>query len=85
MLYEVITHVHMDKRRTALSRVRRRVASSRLALETVEEERRFPFHRDDITFRRLRQDVKPQSNAVVLCIMDTSGSMDTIKKRNNFV
>ena len=73
-------HVHMDKRRTALSRVRRRVASGRIAVETVEGERRFPFHRDDITFRRLRQDVKPQSNAVVLCIMDTSGSMDTIKK-----
>lgn len=73
-------HVHMDKRRTALARVRRRVASGHAALQRTEAERRFPFHRDDITFRRLRQDVKPQSNAVVLCIMDTSGSMDTVKK-----
>ncbi len=72
-------HVHMDKRRTAIARIRRRVASSRnVALEV--KEKRFPFHRDDITFRRLRQDMKPQSNAVVFCIMDTSGSMDTIKK-----
>lgn len=72
-------HVHMDKRRTAIARIRRRVASSRnVALEVKEE--RFPFHRDDITFRRLRQDMKPQSNAVVFCIMDTSGSMDTVKK-----
>ena len=73
-------HVHMDKRRTAIARVRRRVASGDAAIQRTEAERRFPFHRDDITFRRLRQDVKPQSNAVVLCIMDTSGSMDTVKK-----
>jgi sporulation protein YhbH len=72
--------VHMDKRRTAIARVRRRVASGQAALVQQEEDQRFPFHRDDIRFRRLRQDVKPQSNAVVLCIMDTSGSMDTIKK-----
>lgn len=71
--------VHLDKRRTAIARVRRRVASSRAAAPEPERER-FPFHRDDIRFRRLRQEAKPQSNAVVLCIMDTSGSMDTIKK-----
>ncbi|MFQ5935094.1 MAG: YeaH/YhbH family protein [Acidiferrobacterales bacterium] len=71
--------VHMDKRRTAIARVRRRVASSK-HMPAEEARDRFPFHRDDITFRRLRQEVKPQSNAVVLSIMDTSGSMDTVKK-----
>jgi sporulation protein YhbH len=71
-------HIHMDKRRTAIARIRRRVASRNAAVETEEE--RFPFHREDVTFRRLRQDMKPQSNAVVFCIMDTSGSMDTVKK-----
>lgn len=71
--------VHMNKRRTAIARVRRKVASRRAAaVEAVEE--RFPFHRDDIRYRRLRHDMKPQSNAVVLCIMDTSGSMDIMKK-----
>ncbi|MEE8266789.1 MAG: sporulation protein YhbH [Acidiferrobacterales bacterium] len=71
--------VHMNKRRTAIARVRRKVASGRVAaVEAVEE--RFPFHRDDIRYRRLRHDMKPQSNAVVLCIMDTSGSMDIMKK-----
>src|SRR5699024_7916055 len=39
-----------------------------------------PFHRDDMRYHRLREDPRPQSNAVVLCIMDTSGSMDTLKK-----
>ncbi len=71
--------VHMNKRRTAIARVRRKVASRRAAaVEAVEE--RFPFHRHDIRYRRLRHDMKPQSNAVVLCIMDTSGSMDIMKK-----
>ncbi len=70
---------HMDKRRTAIARVRRKVATGRLATVEVEAER-FPFHREDLRFRRLRQDTKPQSNAVVLCIMDTSGSMDVMKK-----
>ncbi|MFQ6021703.1 MAG: YeaH/YhbH family protein [Acidiferrobacterales bacterium] len=76
---KVGVRVHMDKRRTAIARVRRRVADSQVAEDEPERER-FPFHRDDITFRRLRRDVKPQSNAVVMCIMDTSGSMDTVKK-----
>lgn len=74
--------VHMDKKRTAISRIRRKVATQRVtaAMETAPSERRFPFHRDDIRYRRLQQDLRPQSNAVVICIMDTSGSMDTMKK-----
>ena len=71
--------VHMNKRRTAIARVRSKVASRRVAaVEAVEK--RFPYHRDVIRYRRLRHDMKPQSNAVVLCIMDTSGSMDIMKK-----
>ncbi|MFO1061202.1 MAG: DUF444 family protein [Dongiaceae bacterium] len=42
--------------------------------------RRFPFHQSDMRFRRRTEDVDEESNAVVLCIMDTSGSMDTMKK-----
>ncbi len=44
------------------------------------EERRFPFHQDDLRYRHVETDVKEESNAVVICIMDTSGSMDTMKK-----
>ncbi len=33
--------------------------------------------RDDLTYKRLVEDTREESNAVVLCIMDTSGSMDT--------
>lgn len=73
--------VHMDKKRTAISRIRRKIATQRgaAAMETAPP-KRFPFHRDDLRYRRLQQDLKPQSNAVVVCIMDTSGSMDTMKK-----
>ncbi|TMA55617.1 MAG: DUF444 family protein, partial [Deltaproteobacteria bacterium] len=34
----------------------------------------------DLIYRHMVEDVRPESNAVVLCIMDTSGSMDTMKK-----
>ena len=43
-------------------------------------ERRYPFHQDDLRYRRVETDTKEESNAVVMCIMDTSGSMDTMKK-----
>ena len=33
-----------------------------------------------MVYRHLMEDVRPDSNAVVICIMDTSGSMDTTKK-----
>jgi sporulation protein YhbH len=42
--------------------------------------RRFPFHEDDLVYRHVTTDVRKESNAVVICIMDTSGSMDTMKK-----
>jgi len=42
--------------------------------------RRFPFHTDDLRYKHVEVDVREESNAVVLCIMDTSGSMDTMKK-----
>jgi len=72
---KVGVRVHLDKKRTVISRLRRKLATARSS-----PSRRFPFHRDDLTYRRLVRDVRPQSNAVVLCIMDTSGSMDTMKK-----
>lgn len=49
-------------------------------LAESEESRRFPFHDDDLKYRHLVEDIKLESNAVVLCIMDTSGSMDPVKK-----
>jgi sporulation protein YhbH len=47
-------------------------------LEPPEE--RVPFREEDLRYRRIREDHFPESNAVVICIMDTSGSMDQTKK-----
>jgi sporulation protein YhbH len=44
------------------------------------EKQRFPFRREDLTYKRLVEDTREESNAVVMCIMDTSGSMDSMKK-----
>lgn len=41
---------------------------------------RFPFREDDLRYHRVREEYAPDSNAVVICIMDTSGSMDQTKK-----
>ena len=68
----------------------REAERQRILEETPEEERaniavleddgRFPFHRDDMRYHYVTTDHKLQSNAVVVCIMDTSGSMGTVKK-----
>ena len=42
--------------------------------------KRFPFHQDDLRYKHVEIDTKEESNAAVICIMDTSGSMDTMKK-----
>ena len=81
--------VRLDKRRTAKQRVMRMLAAGRgprqmaeaAALEgNVADERRFPFHKDDLRYKHIEIDTREESNAVVICIMDTSGSMDTMKK-----
>jgi sporulation protein YhbH len=75
----------LDKRRTAKQRIMRKLATQRgpEASEEpgeAEEERRFPFHTDDLRYRHVEAKIRRESNAVVICIMDTSGSMDTMKK-----
>lgn len=81
--------VHLDRKRTARARVRRKVATGKAgptvafgggSEESEEEGERFPFHKEDLIYRRLRVDTREESNAVVICIMDTSGSMDRLKK-----
>src|SRR5882724_11722698 len=75
--------VRLDKRRTVLAKLRRQLAARRHqppATGEPEEEARFPFHEDDLTYRHVVPEERRESNAVVICVMDTSGSMDTMKK-----
>jgi sporulation protein YhbH len=71
--------VRLDKRRTVKEKVRRRLAS-REKDRGEAPKARFPFHENDLVYRHLTTDIRKESNAVVLCMMDTSGSMDTMKK-----
>jgi sporulation protein YhbH len=64
----------LNRRWTMKEHIRRKIASH------VEEEERFPFHDNDLRYNRIVVDIKEHSNAVVFCVMDTSGSMDITKK-----
>jgi sporulation protein YhbH len=84
---QVGIRVRLDKRRTVRERVKRKLATQkfRASLPSTQHHGghaggRFPFHDDDLVYRHMITDVKKESNAVVICIMDTSGSMDTMKK-----
>src|SRR5262245_48183581 len=88
---QVGIRVRLDKRRTVRERAKRKLASRRhrasaaanptMAMTPAPIGRdRFPFHEDDLVYRHMVTDVRKESNAVVMCVMDTSGSMDTMKK-----
>lgn len=74
----------LDKRKTARNRVKRKLSKAQNEpseeLKNPDEEQRFPFHKDDMRYFFIKEDTRLQSNAVVICIMDTSGSMGTTKK-----
>ena len=85
----------LAKRRSVIEKIKRKQAFLRTQKEIgvedepdenivtgdIEQERkRFPFMEDDLRYRRVREDHKKDFNAVVICIMDVSGSMDQTKK-----
>jgi uncharacterized protein len=80
---QVGIRARLDKRRTVRAKLKRQLASGKKRTYGEQdggEEESFPFHRDDLTYRYVTSEPRPESNAVVICIMDTSGSMDTTKK-----
>ena len=48
--------------------------------DTLDTSKRFPFMEDDLRYHRIKETRKKEFNAVVICIMDVSGSMDQTKK-----
>jgi uncharacterized protein len=71
----------LDKKSTVKNRIRRKLAvKGSRGINFEEEEARFPFHKDDMRYFHIVPTTKETSNAVVFCIMDTSGSMGTVKK-----
>ncbi len=55
-------------------------AEDEVPMPGAPEKVHFPFHQDDLTYRHMMTEMRPQSNAVVVAMMDTSGSMDAAKK-----
>lgn len=66
----------LSKKRTLKNKLKRKSAQKKSG-NIVEP---FPFHNDDLVYKKLVTEIKYQSNAVVFCIMDVSGSMDQVKK-----
>lgn len=72
----------LAKKRSMVERLKRKKAMER-ALQDLGQEGeidRFPFREEDLRYQRLREEMRPESNAVVICIMDNSGSMYLNKK-----
>jgi sporulation protein YhbH len=90
--------VRLDKRKTAINRIKRKIASNKAGLKQpcltcldtgyIDSDNgkvtcpdcRVRFHEADKRFKHFETENRPESNAVMFCIMDTSGSMDTAKK-----
>ncbi|CUH97599.1 UPF0229 protein [Propionispora sp. 2/2-37] len=72
----------LAKKRTVIEKIKRKQSTIRSRQEADEEvERdRIPFRLEDLRYHRVKEEFKRRSNAVVICIMDTSGSMDQTKK-----
>lgn len=63
---------NVDKKRTILTALKRNAREGKPQIA--------PIHNDDLRFKTWNHEVKPESNAVVLAMMDTSGSMGNFEK-----
>lgn len=75
----------LAKKKTVISKIARKQGKKRALLEAGTEKEdvkieRFPFREDDLRFYRVKQKPRRESNAVMVFIMDVSGSMDSTKK-----
>lgn len=63
---------NIDKKRTILENLRRNATSGKPGIHGISP--------DDLRYKTWEEVVKPQSNAVILAMMDTSGSMGSFEK-----
>lgn len=63
---------NIDKKRTILSALKRNATEGKAEIA--------PILNDDLRFKTWNEEVKHESNAVILAMMDTSGSMGTFEK-----
>lgn len=72
----------LAKKKTVMCKIARKQGKKRALREAdVDEEiERFPFKEEDLRYYRVKTKPKRESNAVMIFIMDVSGSMDSSKK-----
>lgn len=75
----------LAKKKTVMSKIARKQGKKRAIKELRNNNEpvdigRFPFREDDLRYYRVKQKPKRESNAVMVFIMDVSGSMDSTKK-----
>ncbi len=78
----------LNKKRSVKERLKRKIATSNgsniqmgdVSAASSTDSKRVPFRKEDLRYKRMDTRIKEESNAVVICIMDTSGSMNTVKK-----
>ncbi|TQR14106.1 sporulation protein YhbH [Psychrobacillus soli] len=63
---------NIDKKRTIITAIKRNAMKGKAKIS--------PIHNDDLRFKTWDEVVKPESKAVVLAMMDTSGSMGAFEK-----
>lgn len=72
----------LAKKRTVTEKIKRQ-QGKRKALKEISKDvdiERLPFKNEDLRYHRVKPVLKREANAVILCVMDVSGSMDTTKK-----
>ena len=71
----------LAKKRTVAEKIKRQQAKNKaLEEEPIGEViEKLPFKNEDLRYHRVKKVLKRESNAVILCVMDVSGSMDTTK------
>ena len=72
----------LARKRSMQEKIKRQKSMERSLRELEQdwEQERFPFREEDLRYQRVKPDLRPQSNAVVICMMDNSGSMYQSKK-----
>ena len=78
----------LAKKRTVAEKIKRQQAKNKALIEEadvneireIEKNEKLPFKNEDLRYHRVKKVLKRESNAVILCVMDVSGSMDTTKK-----
>ena len=72
----------LAKKKTVMSKISRKQGKKRALIEAglSPELERFPFKEEDLRYYKVKKKPKKDSNAVMIFIMDVSGSMDSTKK-----